>query len=254
MRGLDPRFPFGPCYVPAAHGRGVQSRCPWASAGERGLLDASRQRGNLRKRGKAWASRWYDENGARRERGGFATKTEAGEWLDTKLETVTALRHGDIAVVRRQTMPTLQELVDEYVEQHNAEANTIRNLKARLEYATDGPALDGTGGFASVRIDRLTVPELGAWRKRLPERSAYAITKGLRQVLGYAVRVKLLDENVAKLVPNPEPKRREVQSFGAMEDVEAVGAELGPLLRAPWRRGAHRAQAGGVDRARAAGR
>jgi hypothetical protein len=27
-------------------------------------------------------------------------------------------------------------------------------------------------------------------------------------VLGYAVRVKLLDENVAKLLPNPEPKRR----------------------------------------------
>jgi integrase len=186
------------------------------------------QRGNLRKRGVSWSARWYDESGTRRERGGFATKSEAGEWLDSKLDDVKALRRGKVAAVRRQTMPTLQDLVDEYVEQHNAEANTIRNLKARLKYATHGPALDGIGGFGSVRIDHLTVPELGTWRKRLPERSAYTITKALRQVLGYAVRVKLLDENVAKLLPNPEPKRREIPSFETMEDVEAVATELGP--------------------------
>jgi integrase len=186
------------------------------------------QRGNLRKRGVTWSARWYDESGARRERGGFSTKSEAGEWLDSKLEQVAALRDGRPDTIRRQTMPTLQELVDEYVEQHSAEANTIRTLRARLCYATEGPALDKTGGFGSLRIDRLTVPELGAWRKRLPERSAHAVHKALRQVLGYAVRVKLLDENVAKLLPNPEPKRREIPSFETMDDVEAVAAELGP--------------------------
>jgi integrase len=184
------------------------------------------QRGNLRKRGATWSARWYDEAGERRERSGFATKSEAGGWPDWKLEQVAALRDGRPDSLRRQTMPTLRELIDEYVEQHNAEANTIRNLKARLKYAAEGPALDGVGGFGAVRVDRLTVPELGAWRKRLPERSAYAITKGLRQVLGYAVRVKLLDENIAKLLPNPEPKRREVRSFETIEDVEAVGVEL----------------------------
>jgi integrase len=129
-------------------------------------------------------------------------------------------------------MPTLAELVEEYVEQHSAETNTLRTLRARLRYATEGPALDGSGGFGSLRIDRLTVPELGAWRKRLPDRSAYAITKALRQVLAYAVRVKLVDENVAKLIPNPEPKRREVPSFETMEDVEAAAAELGPTFGA----------------------
>jgi integrase len=190
------------------------------------------QRGSLDKRGKTWRARYRDETGAMRSRSGFATKSEAGAWLDSKLDTVDALRHGDVAALRRQTMPTLQELVDEYLEQHSAEANTIRTLKARLRYAPEGPALDGVGGFGSLRIDRLTVPELGAWRKRLPERSAHAIHKALRQVLAYAVRVKLLDENVAKLLPNPEPKRREVPSFRSIDDVEAVGAELAPPFSA----------------------
>jgi integrase len=129
-------------------------------------------------------------------------------------------------------MLTLQELVDEYVDQHSAEAKTVSTLKARLRYATEGPALDGAGGFGSLRIDRLIVPELGAWRKRLPERSAHAIHKALRQVLAYAVRLRLLDENAAKLLPNPEPKRREVPSFDSIEDVEAVGVELGPPFSA----------------------
>lgn len=50
-------------------------------------------------------------------------------------------------------------------------------------------------------------------------------------MLGYAVRTKLLDENVAKAVPNPTPKRREVQVF-TMEEVEAIAVELGPTLGA----------------------
>lgn len=188
------------------------------------------QRGSLDKRGKSWRARYRDEAGTLRSRSGFTTKSEAGAWLDSKLVTVEALRRGEVAALRRQTMPTLRELVDEYLDQHSAEANTLRNLKARLRYATEGPALDGNGGFGSLRIDRLTVPELGAWRKRLPERSAWQIHKGLRQVLAYAVRVKLLDENVAKLLPNPEPKRREVLAFESMADVEAVAFELGSPL------------------------
>jgi integrase len=190
------------------------------------------QRGTLDKRGKSWQARWHDENGVRRSRGGFATKSEAGEWLDAKLDEVEALRRGDVAAVRRRAMLTLAQLIAEYLGQHNAEANTLRTLKARLRYATEGPALDGNGGFADVRIDRLQVPELGAWRRRLPERSAHAIHKALRQVLHYAVRAKLLDENPAVAVPNPEPKRREVPAFETLADVEAVADELGPKFGA----------------------
>jgi integrase len=83
-----------------------------------------------------------------------------------------------------------------------------------------------------VRIDRLQVAELGAWRRHLPERSAWGIHKALRQVLAYAVRAKLLSENVAALVPNPEPKRREIRAFADVTELEAVAAEL-PRERRP---------------------
>ena len=59
--------------------------------------------------------------------------------------------------------------------QHVAEENTLATLKARLMYATKT--------FGDVRLDRLHVPELAAWRKRLPRGSAWHITKALRQVL-----------------------------------------------------------------------
>jgi integrase len=50
--------------------------------------------------------------------------------------------------------------------------------------------------------------------------------------LHYAVRAKLLDENVATRVPNPEPKRREVPAFATITELEAVAAELFPAYRA----------------------
>ncbi len=125
-------------------------------------------------------------------------------------------------------MPTLGELVDEYLGQHNAEGNTIKTLTARLRYATEGPKLDGQGGWKDLPLNRLTLTEIGTWRRRLPERSAWAIHKALRQVLHYAVRAKLLDENPAVLVPNPEPKRREVPAFASLAEIEAVGEELSP--------------------------
>jgi integrase len=190
------------------------------------------QRGHLYKtRRGTWGGRFYDETGARKRQGGFSTKSEAGEWLDSKLAEVAALRRGDVVVARRRRLPTIGELVDEYLGQHNAQANTLRTLEARLRYATEGPRLDGAGAWKSLRADRLTVTEIGAWRRRLPERSAWSIHKALRQVLHYAVRAKLLDENVACQVPNPEPKRREVPTFESIEQLEAVGAELGHPFR-----------------------
>jgi integrase len=47
-------------------------------------------------------------------------------------------------------------------------------------------------------------------------------------VLSYAVRAKLTTENVAQLVLNPEPKRREVPTFGAWEELDRLGLELRP--------------------------
>jgi integrase len=44
------------------------------------------------------------------------------------------------------------------------------------------------------------------------------------------VRAKLLDENPACLVPNPEPKRREVPTFESVDDLEAIADELSPAF------------------------
>jgi integrase len=122
-------------------------------------------------------------------------------------------------------MPTLAELAEEFTAQHVAEASSIAALKYRLRYAVEGPKLNGEAGWRDVRIDRLNPTEIGAWRKALPARSAFGIHKALRQVLHYAVRAKLLDENPASLVPNPEPKRTEVQTF-MLPELDAVAAEL----------------------------
>jgi integrase len=58
------------------------------------------------------------------------------------------------------------------------------------------------------------------------ERSAWGIHGALTQLLACAVRVKLLDENIAARVPSPEPRRRLVSTFEAVTDLEAIAGEL----------------------------
>ncbi|MBA2742271.1 MAG: site-specific integrase [Actinobacteria bacterium] len=191
----------------------------------------ARQRGSTVRRGKTWAARYRDAEGVQRLRGGFGSKTDARAWLDSRVDDVEALRRGDVAALRRRSLPTLAELVDEFTAQHVAEPSTIASLEFRLRYALEGPKLDGNAGWRDVTIDRLNATEIGAWRKALPGRSAFGIHKCLRQVLHYAVRAKLIDENPAALVPNPEPKRVEVKTF-TIDELELAAAELSPTFRA----------------------
>jgi hypothetical protein len=50
------------------------------------------QRGSVVKKGKSWAVRYYDEEGVRRFRGAFPTKTAARECADRKADGIEALR------------------------------------------------------------------------------------------------------------------------------------------------------------------
>src|SRR5687767_4900532 len=100
------------------------------------------QQGGVSRHGNGWRATYYDDNGNRHRKGGFETKSAGREWVNGKVEEVAALRRGDPATIRRRDLPTFAELVAEFLEQHNAEANTIRTLKARLRYVTEGPALD----------------------------------------------------------------------------------------------------------------
>lgn len=189
------------------------------------------QRGSVRKRPSGrWEARWYDDHGKRQTAGGFETKTEAWDHLESKVKDALAARRGDVATLRRRQMPTLGELCDEFTGQHVAEPATVDSLRFRVRYALDGPNLDRKAGWRNVKIDRLNPAEIGAWRKALPARSGYGIHKALRQVLHYAVRAKLLDENPAAAVPNPEPKRTEVQTF-TLDELDLIADELSPTFR-----------------------
>jgi integrase len=188
------------------------------------------QEGSLYKTSSGFGIRWRDEHGQRRRQAGFSSKSAARKWF----------RDVEQKRMRGETITpspmTLAELVDEYLEQHVAEQNTIRALRERLRYATLGipvkpRAAEREHGLGGIRVDKLDARTVGAWRKRLPEGSAWHAHKALRQVLGYAVRTKLVAENVAQAVPNPEPKRREVPVFASWEQLEQLAAELPPERR-----------------------
>ena len=151
---------------------------------------------------------------------GFRRRELSSPTTDTRR---SALRQAlDQARTGRRDPVTVTALVDEYLAGHAAEANTLRTLAARLRYAT--------AEFGAVRVDRLRVEELRVWRKCLPAGSAWHITKALRQVLHYAVKVGMLETNPTLLIENPEPRRREVEAFGSWDELEAVATELGTSL------------------------
>lgn len=166
----------------------------------------------------AWSARCYDENGCRKRAGqAFATRTEAADWLENRTKTVAALRRGDPSALRRKDMPTFDALCNEFLAQHSAEPNTLRALREWL--------VSSRKKFGDVPVDRIVAYEIGVWRKTLPPRSAWHYTKALRQILNYAVRAQLLERNPAADVPNPRPKRQDVQPF-AIGDIDAIGEEL----------------------------
>lgn len=173
---------------------------------------------------------WRDETGVRRRRAGFTSPSAARTWF---ADIERKRMRGEIIT---PTPITLAQLADEYLAQHVAEANTTQALRDRLKLATLGipvtpRAKEREHGMGDVRVDRLDARSVAAWRKRLPEGSAWHAHKALRQVLSYAVRTKLAAENVAQAVPNPERKRREVASFGSWAELDAVAAELPPERR-----------------------
>jgi integrase len=188
------------------------------------------QRGQVYATARGFGIRWYDDQGVRRRRSGFASRSEARRWYD---DVERKRIRGELV---SPTPLTLAELVDEYLEQHVAETNTIRTLRDRLKLATDGipvkpRATEREHGLGSIRVDRLDVRTVGAWRRRLPDGSAWHAHKALRQVLACAVRAKLVAENVAKAVPNPETKRRAVPVFGSWGELDRLGDELDPTRR-----------------------
>ena len=164
--------------------------------------------------GKAvWAYR-YRVNGRCSKRpqvGGFATRAEAQQALRRTLER---LRPGG-------TM-TLAELVEEYLEVHQAAPATIEKLRWLLAKAT--------AAFGEVRLIDLRSEDICAWRGTLPEGHRFEATQALRQVLNAAVAWQLIQGNPAKRgVSNPLRRFPEKRPFESWGEILAVAAQLGPV-------------------------
>jgi hypothetical protein len=116
----------------------------------------------------------------------------------------------------------LAELVEEYLQVHQAAPATIEKLRWLLAKAT--------AAFGEVRLVDLRADELCAWRRTLPEGHRFEATQALRQVLIAAVAWQLLDVNPARRgVANPLRRFPEKRPFESWDEVRAVAAQLGPV-------------------------
>jgi hypothetical protein len=101
---------------------------------------------------------------------------------------------------------TLQELVEEYLAQHDAEPETIDKLGGLLAKALRA--------FGGRRPPELRSQEIAAWRMTISAGHRFEATKALRQVLARAVVWEMIDSNPAKQgVDNPQRRRTEKRPF-----------------------------------------
>jgi len=117
---------------------------------------------------------------------------------------------------------TLAELVEEYLEMHQAEPVTIAKLRWLLGKAT--------AVLGEVRLAEILPEQVYAWRLTIPEGHRFEATQALRQVLNRAVAWGLIDSNPAKRgVPNPPRRHKEKRPFESWQQIEEVAERLGPV-------------------------
>jgi integrase len=151
-------------------------------------------------------------NAARLQKGGYASEHDVRQALNRALER--ARRSNGIA-----RTPTLAELVDEYVTQHDAQPETVEKLRWLLSKAV--------GAFGDLRLGELEPQEIAAWRMTIPPGHRFEATQALRQVLARAVVWRMIDVNPAKQgVDNPQRRRTEKRPFESWAQLAVVASQL----------------------------
>ena len=173
-------------------------------------------------------ARWYDEDGRRRTKGGFPTKTEARAFVDRQVEEVLALRRGDL-VPSRDRPRDVDGLLDLFLEKHGrtvdpaTKGKLTRQLrKARAEFGDRDP-------------DRLRKVELEDWRELLPAGSRHDCFRAFRQALAWALARGYVTRDATVGIRNPKRKRherREIHPFETWAELLAIADELDPRYRA----------------------
>jgi integrase len=164
--------------------------------------------------GKAvWAYR-YRVNGRRSKRpqvGGFATRADAQRALQRELERL-----------RPDGAMTLAELIEQYLQVHQAAPATLEKLRWLLAKATVA--------FGDTRLCDLRPEPICAWRGTLAEGHRFEATQALRQVLNRAVQWQLIDANPARRgVSNPLRRFPEKRPFESWAEIEAIADRLGAV-------------------------
>lgn len=163
-----------------------------------------------------WAYRYRlaGRGAARPQVGGFVSRAEAQKALRKALE--------QLGPGGRAATITLAELVEEYLELHQAERVTIAKLRWLLGKATQT--------LGDVRLVDLSSRDVYAWRLTVPDGHRFEATQALRQVLNRAIDWGLIDSNPAKRgIRNPPRRAREKLPFESWQQLDAVAAKLGPV-------------------------
>jgi len=164
----------------------------------------------------AWAYRYRlgGRDSQRVQRGGFSSERAAAEALGRALERV---RHQHA----RGDAPTLSELVDLYLAQHEAEPETLEKLAWLLGKATRR--------FGELPITQLQPLEIATWRMTIPIGHRFEATQALRQTLARAVSWGLIDHNPAKQgVENSQRPVTEQRPFESWNELRQLAEEIGP--------------------------
>jgi hypothetical protein len=144
--------------------------------------------------GMCWAYRYrIGGRGSKRvQRGGFPSEQAAAEALERALDRLRQ-EHGLADGV------TLNELVETYLAQHDAEPETIEKPRWLLTKSTRSSG--------DLPITQLRPAEIAAWRITIPHGHRFEATQALRQVLARAVSWGLLNTNAAtEGVENPRSR------------------------------------------------
>lgn len=162
----------------------------------------------------AYRCRVSGRGSKRIQQGGFLSERDAREELERTLERLRREQRVSRSV-------TLCEFVDEYLDQHDGEPETIAKLRWLLGKAV--------AVFGERRLAELRSEEIAAWRMTIGAGHRFEATQALRQVLARAVVWKMIDVNPAKQgVDNPQRRRTEKRPFDSWEELEAVATHLGP--------------------------
>ena len=180
-----------------------------------------RTQGSIYRTATGCGIRW-PENGKRQHQDGFRNRTEARRWFSEHV--APRLDRGEPGL---GPSLTLAEFVPLYLERHAAgvRARTIEALRWRL-----GVAMEAFGDVPLRDLERMA-GEIADWRKTLPERSRYDITRALRQACDAAIRWGNMERNPARDAGrNPQPPPRPIRAYTYAE-LEAIAAELSPMYQ-----------------------